>query len=146
MKFTILFSLFIATTLFTGCLSTPDSVQYHGKAIPAVSVTSNCKNPYPITQDCSNFSGPKRIVSINDRRGRVSASEDGTIVFVMAESVWTVDTIQVTAFARAVENHLKEKGFELIEITAMAAKQAVGGYFMVFSGDAYSELKLLTVE
>lgn len=109
-----------------------------------------CKKPYPLTQDCSGFSGATRRVEISEFRFKIAGSEDGSIVLLMGEKqmsdAWAGRSAETANIAyELVKKQLVESGVTITLAEPVSSGALLAGYVITTDGDAYSVLSEFTV-
>jgi hypothetical protein len=131
------------------------------RVLPVNAVHVTCKKPYLLEQDCSNWSGAKRKILIDDYQCKIASSDDGTVILIMTSAKTGEATEEEL---RSPTSHLLTKAnnrcLELIsselskhEITILKTVEMelnlssyleTCGYFLELDGDGYSILKQFT--
>lgn len=140
-----------------GC-ATPTTTVTESKSLESSidTLCMTCKDPYPLTQDCSIWSGATRKLSINGFDVRVAGSEKGDIVLVM-DAHYVRNVVfgnpfdlgfprynqAVNKSFEAVKEVLVDEKLELLEVIPVASI-TLDGYVIKLNGDGYSILKKYT--
>lgn len=116
----------------------------------------SCKNPVQLSQDCSGFSGPQRLISLDGARILMAGSIDGSVLFIVDSAVsdwgglFTGDSFKsadqwtegLNVRYRLVSDLLGKNGIEILRVVAGVQPPGIAyGYFIWCDGDAYSALK-----
>lgn len=113
-----------------------------------------CEKPYPLSQDCSYWSGGTRKVEIEGFEVKIAGSADGTTVLVI-DSGWSpgllesglmferVDVGSVTKRTSfdVIKNTLLENDITISEVVPVTAFGTVAGYYLILGSDGYAVLK-----
>jgi hypothetical protein len=134
--------ILISAVPLLGCVATPNIVSYKGQPVPAVSAVSmSCTSPYPLTQDCSAWSGATLRVKLKDRVVKIAGSADGKIVLVMSDQKALPTQYESEQAADFVQDVASSTGAKLVKLEALAIGGSVPGYILTFDMDVYSPLK-----
>ncbi len=70
--------------LLLGACGTVTAIVPDAEGVDHISALSmGCNKPYKLTQDCSGFSGAKRLIELSGFRFKIAGSEDGSNVLMM---------------------------------------------------------------
>ncbi len=146
MKKIAYFPLLIISTAFwiSGCVSTPDFVDFDGQPVSTFSVAAGC-NKLGLDEDCSGLSGSTRKISIDGLPLRAAGGNNGKIVFLMSDRTFIPDEGALRAGAKKVKAYLEEQNLTILETKVMASDDALFGVHFTADGNAYQYLKALTV-
>ncbi|MFK7887533.1 MAG: hypothetical protein AB8G16_11790 [Gammaproteobacteria bacterium] len=109
-----------------------------------------CKKPHMLTQDCSGFSGAKRLVEVADFQFKIAGSADGTTVFMMGakptRDAWSGKSTEVANVAyEVVKKLLVDQGIKVTSVEPVSSGSVLAGYVITADADAYSVLSAYTV-
>ncbi len=141
----------IAVALTLGACGTVTTTVPDADGIKHISALGmGCKKPYKLTQDCSGFSGAKRVVEVVGFRFKIAGSEDGTRVFMMGvkptSDAWQGKSAQTANVAYEVtKKALAEEGITITLTEPVASSSLLAGYVITTDGDAYSVMSQWTV-
>ncbi len=113
-------------------------------------VGMGCKKPYPLTQDCSGFSGATRLVQVSDFQYKIAGSEDGTVVLMMGakpmSDAWSGKSTETANVAYEVtKKYLVDNGIGIAKVEPVSTGSLLAGYIITADGDAYEALSRQTV-
>jgi hypothetical protein len=146
-----------AVVTLTGCVSTvSDSM---GESM-INGMTMSCSKPYPLTQDCSIWSGATRRILVEDYKVKVAATEDGDVVLVMDGSPgMSALKDQLLPFSlgkhgstasnnsyTALRNFFDSAGVAVTRVRPVGSMGSIMGYVLELKSDGYSLLTDLTVK
>lgn len=144
--------LLVTLALFLGACGTVTAVVPDAEGVEHISaIGMGCKKPYPLTQDCSGFSGAKRVVEINDFRYKIAGSEDGTVVLMMSakpnSDAWSGKSTETANVAYEVtKRYLSDNGIQVTKAEPVSSGTLLAGYVITTTGDAYTQLSEMTVD
>jgi len=141
-----------------GCVAVPEVTSSDTSgAINTVAIT--CKKPYKLTQDCNNWIGASRNISIGGFGAKVGATSDGKTILVMDPHPFKNMILsnplllnspkhskQTNSSFEAVRQNFVENGIKINRVRPLKSFGNIDGYIMELSSDGYSELKKYTVE
>ena len=155
-------------TLFFGCtVVKPVAESADQKQLKGMEIT--CESPFPLTQDCSNWSGAKKLIVIDEVRAAVAGSAAGDILLVQSGNkvgeavldtmhaafnpLWILapQSIMTSRGANdayfAVKRLLDQNGISVKRTHAMRSLLGltVLGYVVELDGDGYSVLRNYTL-
>lgn len=103
----------------------------------SISYTSaTCRRPYSLTQDCSNWTGPKRAIEIYGIKANISGSSDGKVAFFILDGSGSSEVCLEKVTSEFEKNNIK-----ILRTIKLTKWGAVKGYFLELDGDGYSILK-----
>lgn len=108
-------------------------------------LTTTCKKPYKLDQDCSSWSGAKRTIKINEKEIKVAGSTDGKIILIM-DKQFVPDDARLSSCFQLVKEKLLSNGIGIIKVTKLVTGKKDYGYILELNGDGYSILKNYTVK
>lgn len=133
-------ALSLATlVLLTGCISTPESVNFEGETVGTYSVAASCKTMM-LDTDCSEFSGATKDISIDNVVLRVASGNNGQVIFIMPESILSTNEPALKKGADAIEQLLTSKGISIVNKKVMLGGGEVYGVHFTLDGEGYSLL------
>ncbi|MEM7503059.1 MAG: hypothetical protein AAF417_13480 [Pseudomonadota bacterium] len=144
--------LLLVPTLILGACGTVTAIVPDAEGVEHISaIGMGCNKPYPLTQDCSGFSGAKRLIEINDFRYKIAGSEDGTVVLMMGakpnSDAWKGKSTETANVAYEVtKKYLADNGIRVTKAEPVSSGTLLAGYVITTTGDAYSQLSTRTVE
>jgi len=132
------FSLLIAIlTLFSGCASTgPQIVVSDANAKPIDLNLLNCKRPFILTQDCSNWSGPTKSIEIDGNKFKISGTEDGTLT-MMWNSIYYPNAEKNNRNYELMKRELQNRGFEIVSVIPLLNSKRIQGYAILTKEPSY---------
>lgn len=134
-------AIVIATLAAAGCASTPAELPIKGRMAPAINgVSMSCSKPYPLSQDCSGFSGAKHLVMLDGVKVKVAGTADGTVVLAMTSSL-TPSRAECEAMYDRVVAVAARTGAATLKTEVVGAGANVMGYVFTYDRDVYSVLK-----
>lgn len=136
------------------CASAP-SVKEENEADTLSSLRMSCGSPYPLTQDCSGWSGAKRKITIEGFDVKVAASADGKIILVMDAKLVANTAADMFSFTfnspthskasnnsfYAVRKVLDKEGVKIKRVRPLRSFGNVDGYAVELESDGYTLLK-----
>lgn len=144
--------LLILIMLSSGCATV--QVIDKGKKSDHISTFSlTCKKPYIFTQDCSNWWGANRTITIEQYDVKIAGSCNGNIILVM-DAHLLKNTFLSNPFLlnaprhshavnnsfEAVQKVLRESKIEILKVVPVKAMGNIDGYVLETDGDGYSIL------
>lgn len=148
------FVLVILGVLLSGCVSTPLVEQaVSEEAINTVAMT--CESPYRFEQDCSEWLGAAREITLAGRPIRVAGSADGRIVMVKDPNIFVntlkdVFVLNSPSHSRAnnasfgvLRDFLVASGVVIKRVRPLRSFGNTDGYVLELDRDGYSFLKAL---
>lgn len=149
---------FLSMLLILGCASTP-AVNEALLEDTISGASMNCKEPYMLTQDCSNWSGAKRKTKIEGFEVKIASSSAGDVVFIMDAHLFanafkegiTMNLVKDYQSAaannsfEAVKKILQENNIEITRVRPVVTMGRINGYVLELKGDGYSILSEYTI-
>lgn len=110
-------------------------------------MTTGCRKPYRMTQDCNNWNYAGRKILINGTEARINGSENGDVVMVMAFHFTKkyADFEALQGFEKVV-GLFEANGLSILNVRGMRFNKNYIGYWIELDGDGYSLLKPYTQE
>ena len=141
--------------VLSACAATP-SVTGADDTATLNTLTTTCKKPYRLTQDCSIWSGATRKIDLGGFIVKTGASADGKVVLVMDSNLvsntyadlLTLNSPTHSAASNnsfyAVKRLLDKAGIKILRIRPLRSFGNVDGYVLELKSDGYSMLKKYT--
>jgi hypothetical protein len=130
--------------LLTGCISTPESVNFKGETVGTYSVAASCKTMM-LDTDCSGFTGATKDISIDNVLLRVASGDNGKVIFIMPESSLSTNEPALKKGSGAIEQLLTSKGISIVSKKVMFGGGEVYGVHFTLDRDGYSLLHSLSI-
>jgi len=133
----------ISPTVFG--FSQPDTETDKYERIHTLKVS--CNKPYKLKNDCSLWSGAKRIVEINGIEFRLAATADGKVVLIMDRYWSSRNSAATNEFILSTTTEiLNNHNVHILKIIKVGTKKNTDGYFLELDADGYSLLKPYTLQ
>lgn len=138
--------------LLLGACGTVTAIVPDAEGVDHISaVGMGCNKPYKLTQDCSGFSGAKRLIELSDFRYKIAGSEDGSKVLMMGakptSDAWSGKSTETANVAyELTKKFLLENGVNVTLAEPVSSGSLLSGYLISTDGDAYQILRKMTVE
>lgn len=114
--------------VLVACASSPAMRVSDAEGIESVSaIFMTCGSPFALTQDCSNWSGPTKKISIGGQEVKVAGNENGTITVMFGES-GTGATQSSNLGYELLKRELVARSFEIIKVTPIESNGIMFGY------------------
>ena len=142
----------ISAALLLGACGTVTAIVPDADGVEHISaIGMGCNKPHKLTQDCSGFSGAKRLVEVSDFRFKIAGSEDGSVVLMMgakpSSDAWSGKSSETANVAYEVTKKvLAENGVIVTKTEPVSSGPMLSGYIITADGNAYEILKAMTVE
>jgi len=141
----------ICALLLTGCSTTTIVTDAQGnESLNTLGVS--CSTPYKLTQDCSNFSGATRTITLDGFEVNIAGSSDGKVVMVMDANllknsfsdIFTLNSkthsdASNTSY-HAVKKALSKHGITIFKALPMRLLGNTDGYVLELDSDGYKIL------
>ena len=140
-----------------GCATVPE-VQNSDTSDALNTVKLTCSEPYKITQDCNNWIGASRKISIDGFDIKIGATSKGNIVIVM-DAKWLANSLanpfhlNNPTHSRASNNSfdavkkiLTQNNIKISRVRPLKSFGNIDGYILELSSDGYSVLKKYSVK
>lgn len=138
-------------TVATGCGTVTATVP-DAEGVEHISgMAMGCNEPYVLTQDCSGFSGAKRLIEVNGFQYKIAGSEDGSIVFMMGakpnSDAWAGKSTETGNVAYEItKKYLFDNGIKVTKVEPVSTGSLLVGYVITTDGNAYQVLSGNTIE
>lgn len=131
-----------AALVLSGCMSTPESVNFNGETVGTYSVAASCSDML-LDTDCSGMTGATKDIELAGIKLRAAAGQSGKVVFIMSESSFSTDQTALQNGAKSLEKLFKDNGIQIESKKVMFGGGDVYGVHFQLSGNGYRLLKSL---
>jgi len=111
---------------------------------PIHTLQMSCSSPYPLTRDCSSFSGATRAVQVGNKELQIAASADGRAVLVVRPGLTGLAGVtslwNPTLGLLEVADALDRRGATISKIRTVGNSGRIVGYVLEIDGDGYRAL------
>lgn len=137
-------------TLLAGCGTVTATVPDATGVEHVSALSMSCSKPYALTQDCSGFSGAKRLVDISGFRYKIAGSADGSVVLMMgakpnSDAFAGKSTETANVAYEVTKKFLLDQGINITLTQPVTSGSYLAGYIVKTDGDAYAALSGQTV-
>ncbi|MCB1666702.1 MAG: hypothetical protein KDI24_00010 [Pseudomonadales bacterium] len=118
----------LVTLVLVACSSQPAVRVSDAEGIPSVSaIGMSCKKPFALTQDCSNWSGPTKKISLGGQEVKVAGNAEGTVTVMFGPNS-SKATPRTNLGFDLLKRELVGKGFEITKVTPIESAGVMFGY------------------
>ena len=126
--------------ILSGCISTPESVNFNGETVGTFSVAANWSD-MSLNTDCSGLTGATNEIELDGIKFRAASGQSGKVIFIMSESSFSTDQAALKNGAKSLEKLSNINGIQIITKKVMFGGNDVYGVHFQLSDNGYKLLK-----